>query len=235
MSKIARATQKLFGSTAGTNQMAQFGSFAAATPMRYSGSTITPALVQNLSNYLEGWFAAIDGENAPTIEDMNALCYLFAYQLAYVLQTGVPEYDAGTTYFIGSIVTFSNALWVSITDTNLANTPVLTNQTNWARYGSKQRTVTSSGAVQATDNTVVFNTASGDLFGTLDALSTFAIGQKVTIKNSGFAGHAVTVSTNSGSEFIDNGSTTSMYLQSTSDGGEAVTLEKSTSTLWLQV
>jgi len=98
MAKITRATQKLFGSTASANQMATYGSYAAGSPARFSGSTITPALIQSLSNYLQGWFGAVVGANAPTIEDMNSLCYLFAYQLGYILQEGVAEWDAGTTF-----------------------------------------------------------------------------------------------------------------------------------------
>lgn len=129
MSKILRAAQKLFGSTAGTNQMAEFGSFAAAVPARYSGSTITPAIIQTLSNYLEGWFAAIDGENAPTIEDMNAVCYLFSYQLAYLLQQGVAEWDAATTYFTNSMVSSGGTIYVSLVDTNLNH--AVTDTTKW--------------------------------------------------------------------------------------------------------
>lgn len=135
MAKITRATQKQFGSSAGVNQMAEFGSFAAATPARYSGATITPAIIQALSNFTGGWFAAVDGENAPTIEDMNALCYLYAYQLGYLLQEGVAEYDAATTYFIGSIVNDGTGiLFISLTDNNIGN--ALTSTTNWKRQNA---------------------------------------------------------------------------------------------------
>ena len=128
--KIARATQLQFGSTGAANSMSQFGSFAAGTPTRYSGATVTPANIQALSNFLQGWYGAVVGANAPTIEDMNALCYLFSYQLGYLLQTGVGEWDAATNYFIGSLVNDGTGnLYVSLTNSNLNN--AVSNTTNW--------------------------------------------------------------------------------------------------------
>jgi hypothetical protein len=109
--------------------MAEFGSYAASAPATYSGSTITPAIIQTLSNYLSGWFGAVVGANSPAIEDMNALCYLFAYQLTYLMQVGVAEWDSGTTYFKGDIVNSGGVLYVSITDNNLNN--AVTVAANW--------------------------------------------------------------------------------------------------------
>lgn len=129
MAKLTRYTQKLFGSNASTNEMSEFGSLAAGTPLRFSGSTITPALVQALGNFLTGWKGAVVGSNNPAIEDMNSLCYLFAYQLSYLLQEGVAEWDAGTTYYIGSIVNSSGVLYISKTNNNINH--VVTDTTNW--------------------------------------------------------------------------------------------------------
>jgi hypothetical protein len=129
MSRLSRYTQKIFGSIAGTNQIAEFGSFAAGSPQRYTGATITPTIVQALSNYLSGWFAAVEGSYSPAIEDMNALCYLYAFQLAYLMQQGVAEWDSGTTYYTGSLAQSSGVTYVSLTDTNL-NNPV-TDSGNW--------------------------------------------------------------------------------------------------------
>ena len=126
MSKILRKTAKIFGINAGTNQIAEFGSFAAGSP----AYTTDPAVIQTLSNYLSGWFSAIVGSNSPAIEDMNALCYLFAYQIAYCMQEGVPEYDSGTTYYIGSLCSSGGTLYVSLTNSNLGN--AVTSGANWA-------------------------------------------------------------------------------------------------------
>lgn len=126
MAKIVRKPQKIFGSTAGLNQIAQFGSLAAAAP----AFTTDPTVIQALSNYLDGWFSAVIGSNSPTIEDMNALFYLFAYQLSYVMQEGVPEWDSATTYYKGSLAQDgASILYISLTDNNLNN--ALTSSANW--------------------------------------------------------------------------------------------------------
>lgn len=131
MSRLSRYTQKLFGSSAGTNQIAEFGSLAASSPQRYSGATVTPANIQALGNYLSGWVAAQIGAGNPAIEDMNALDYLWSYQLAYMLQLGIPEWDLGTTYYVGSIAQDgAGNVYRSLQNTNLNN--VLTDGTYWS-------------------------------------------------------------------------------------------------------
>ena len=129
MAKLTRYTQQVFGSTAGTAQMAEFGSLAAGTPLTYSGTTITPAIVQALSQYLSGWLSAVIGSNSPAIEDMNALCYLFAYQLAYGFEMGIAEWDSATTYYIGSMVNSAGTIYASLINANLNN--AVTNGTDW--------------------------------------------------------------------------------------------------------
>lgn len=130
MAKITRATQKIFGINSGFQEVAQFGSLANSSP----NYTLDANLIQALGQFTDGWFAAVIGGNSPAIEDMNALCYLYAYQLAYVMQAGVPEWDAGTTYFIGSFASDGvGNLYYSLTDNNLNN--VLTDSANWASFG----------------------------------------------------------------------------------------------------
>lgn len=126
MSKIARKVMKIFGSSAGPTQIGVYGSLAAAAPA-YSTD---PAVIQSLSNYLGGWFSAIIGNNSPAIEDMNALFYLMAYQLAYGFQAGVAEWDASTTYYVGSIANDGNgALYVSTFNGNINN--AVTDNSKW--------------------------------------------------------------------------------------------------------
>ena len=150
MAKITRATQKLFASTAGANQIAEYGSSAASGFVggsTYDGSTITPAIVQTLSNYLEGWFAAVDGSFNPNIEDMNALQWLFSRQIAYILQNGVAEWDSATTYYIGSFATDgTGGLYYSLTDANLNQ--ALTVTTQWRKVGGPATVVNSSATYQ---------------------------------------------------------------------------------------
>lgn len=125
MANLTRYTQSIFGAAAGFQQMAQYGSFAAGSPNLYDGSTITPAIVQSLGAYATGWFTAVEADYSPAIEDMNALCYLFGYQLTYIFQWGVPVYDAATTYNIGSIVNDGfGVMYSSLINSNVGNTPV---------------------------------------------------------------------------------------------------------------
>src|SRR5690554_546519 len=106
MAKITRKNMKVFGSLAGPNQIGKFGSLAAADPQY----TTDPEAIQELGNYLTGWFGAVIGANSPAIEDLNAITYLFAYQLSYLMQAGIPEWDTNTTYYKGSVVNDGNGV-----------------------------------------------------------------------------------------------------------------------------
>lgn len=126
MARLARITQKLFGSSAGANQFSKFGSLAAGTPE----FTTDPSLMQSLTQFLTGWYGAVVGNKSPPIQDMNTLFYLAFYQLCYLLQAGVPEWDTGTEYFQGDVVNVGGDLFASRTDNNLGNDPS-TDVVNW--------------------------------------------------------------------------------------------------------
>lgn len=128
MAKLTRVNQKIFGKNAGVNQIAKFGSFAAGSP----AYTTDPSMVQALSNWLAGWFDAVDGNNSPAIEDWNAFCFVMAYQLAYIFENGAPEWNAQTNYFEGSIVNDTSTpgkLYYSLIDDNLNN--LVSDDTKW--------------------------------------------------------------------------------------------------------
>ena len=131
MAKLPRVFQKIFGSTAGTNQISQFGSLAAGTPQ----FTTDPTTIQSLSNFMKGWYNAVVGQNSPPIQDMNALFYLITYQLAQMFQDGLPEWDASTTYYLGSLVNNGTGVtFACINDSagaGITNEP-LSNMTFWA-------------------------------------------------------------------------------------------------------
>lgn len=130
MAKLARKTSILFGGSAGANQIAQFGSLAASAP----AFSTDPAVIQGLSNWTVGWFDGVETGNSPAIEDMNAFCYVDSYQLAYLMQTGLAEWDSATTYFIGSLCTGvgTGIIYVSQQDNNLNN--VVSSATYWLAY-----------------------------------------------------------------------------------------------------
>jgi len=136
MARLARFTQKVFAESATLGEKKKFGSLAAGAP----ADALTVADVQQLSNYLDGLFAGVVGPFNPAMEDMNSLFYMLTYQLAYSLQSGVPEWDSATEYFAGSIVTDTMLvasiaptqakLYVSLKANNTGNP--LTDKTQWA-------------------------------------------------------------------------------------------------------
>lgn len=198
MAKLTRYTQLVFGSTAGSNQMAEYGSFAAGTPLTYNGSTITPSIVQALGNYLEGWFGAVLGQNSPAIEDMNALCFLFAYQLTYLMQEGIAEYDASTIYFINSVVNYSGNVYVSLTNNNTGNTPP--SIANWKLLSSGVLTKTANYVALGTDDIILANAVGGSFSVTLPA-ALGLLGKKLTINKVDTSANSVTI-LRSGSDLI---------------------------------
>jgi hypothetical protein len=61
---------------------------------------------------------------------MNALFYLCFYQLCYMMQLGLAEWDSETTYYKGSLAQDgSGNIYVSITDGNIGN--ALSSTANW--------------------------------------------------------------------------------------------------------
>lgn len=134
MSKITRALQKIFGgSLAAPSNIAKFGSLKAGSP----GYSLDPAEIQT-ANWLQGFGGALinapGGLASPALQDMNAVLYVLSRQLAYVFQAGLPEWDASTTYYIGSWAQVAGVAYISKTDDNTGN-PV-TDTNNWQTLAS---------------------------------------------------------------------------------------------------
>jgi len=122
MAKLTRKTLKLFGSLGSTNNFAQFGSLEFGTPLK----TKDIASIQGLVAWDDGWQDALYSANrALMLEDLNAWSYLHSYMTTYLMQEGVPEWDANTEYFLNSIVKRpgTTQLFGSLQDNNLGNTP----------------------------------------------------------------------------------------------------------------
>lgn len=137
MPSLARKTQKLFGgnfAASPSGVLAQFGSLAAAAPI-YSAD---PAVIQALSAFLNGWSAATipigsPPQPVPPEQDFNALFYLVTYQLQYILDRGVPEYDSGTTYGQYSFCQVNGHIYRSNVNNNTGNNPP-SSPTQWTDY-----------------------------------------------------------------------------------------------------
>lgn len=117
MTKLTRFVQKIFGDNSGVDQVSVFGSLSEAVP-EFSKD---PKAIQKLAAYDNGWFSAVFGNKSPTIEDRNSLDFLFSYQLSYLMQQGVPEWDVDTTYYTGQICSSNGVLYKSLIDDNLNN------------------------------------------------------------------------------------------------------------------
>ena len=124
--KIPRKTQKIFAGSAANN--GQFGSAQLGTKV----TTTDIATIQALSAWDTGWNSAtISSLQLPPLEEMQGVQYVETTQIAYLLQEGIAEYDAGTHYFQNSIVkqVGTTKLYKSKTDDNVGN--ALTDTVNW--------------------------------------------------------------------------------------------------------
>lgn len=130
MAPLTRQTQKVFAGNASVDNLAVFGTMKTGTP-QYSSNIET---LQS-TTYSQGWSEAILNDKAPYLEEMNAVQYGLSYQLAYILQEGAFEYDAGTEYSSTSLVKVINGnkleLYHSLQDNNIGNP--ITNPSYWEK------------------------------------------------------------------------------------------------------
>jgi hypothetical protein len=216
--KLSRVTQYLFGSTAGSTQIGQFSSLAAGSPVY----TSDPAVIQQLSGYLEGWYGAVLGGNSPAIQDLNAIDRLYAYQLGYLFQQGIPEYDGSTVYFQNSVFQSGGSFYV----TTYGSASGITGQTPpngtyyelLADYLETQRTV--------------FNYAISSSTGTGFTGSTSFVNLPNLSCNIVTTGKPVTVvlnSTGTGSSYLSSGTTSSnttvSFIQFSRNGSAIAVME----------
>ena len=106
MAGITRATAQIF-STTGLTGTGGFGAGANGTTTTEAGSSNNLANIQEGTSgeWAGGWLGAtLGGSKFPAVEDMNAVDNVFSTQIAYILERGIPEYDAGTTYQANDIV-----------------------------------------------------------------------------------------------------------------------------------
>lgn len=102
MAGLVRKTSIQFGNAGPTSSFGQFGSKQAGTPQ----TSQDPAVIQGLpARWQQGWQSAVvASDKAAYIEDMNGFCFVDSYQLTYLFQMGIPEWDSGTRYFTNSYV-----------------------------------------------------------------------------------------------------------------------------------
>ncbi len=130
MAALTRTTHKVFGATGSTANFGQFGSAKTGVPV----TTRNIASIMALAAWgAEGWKDAVDPLSpAPALEEMNSIFYAHSYQVGYMFQSGIPEWDAATTYYTGSVVRVGEEWFTSLVDNNVGNTtPVSASDANW--------------------------------------------------------------------------------------------------------
>lgn len=134
MPGIIRKSQRQFGaSVAPSGNMAVWGSLAAGAPA-YSND---PAAIQALPAWLGGMQSEVIGNRSPALEDLNGLFYTLAYQLAYLLERGMAEWDSttGTGYWPYDMCRVNGTLYqVVATATGPITSNPTTDTNNWIPY-----------------------------------------------------------------------------------------------------
>ena len=128
MSKLERTTQTIFGERGNNDEFAIFGSMKSGTPA-YSKN---PKALLEAPAYSQGWQDAVAADKAPFLEETNGLFYALSSQLAYLFQTGIPEWDENTTYYLNSICQEEGIWYKSLTDENTGNNPTQ-DTVNWKK------------------------------------------------------------------------------------------------------
>lgn len=139
MTKYSRITGKVFGASANATladpEIAQFGSGKAGT---YNG-TSDVAIIQSLSAWQNGFIDCVTPSTQfPPLPEMTGFGKVLSYQLCYLLQQGVAEYDSGTTYYEGNWISYNKGLYVAKQDNFTNQAP--TNTAYWEKFtGSNSR------------------------------------------------------------------------------------------------
>lgn len=127
--KLERKVMEIYGENAATRDIIAYGSDIAGNIVE----TKDPNVIQTEA-YKTGVRSAVVGNNSTTLQNRQALDFLFSRQLKYLYQHGVAEWGADETYFVNSFAVGSNGtLYVSLTDNNKGNNPT-TDTTNWQAF-----------------------------------------------------------------------------------------------------
>jgi hypothetical protein len=106
MAKIDRVKNlAAFAGAAQANERTRFGQKSQADDL---DSQITP-------EWLRGW-GIVGVNDAPTMQDFNALGYTLSQLLSYLHQMGVAEWDDGQEYYTGAVCVHAGKVWQATQD-----------------------------------------------------------------------------------------------------------------------
>lgn len=138
MAKYTRITGKVFGSSADPTGNVDptigptIGQFGSALAGSYTG-TSDIATIQSLPAWQDGFISAVTPNTQfPPLPEMTGFGKVLSYQLCYLLQQGIPEYDNGTTYYTGNWVSYNSSIYVAKVD-NFSNIAP-TDTTKWNKF-----------------------------------------------------------------------------------------------------
>lgn len=131
MAKLTRKTGKLFGESASPlgddPEIGQFGSALAAT---YVGTSDIDT-IQALPAWEKGFIGSVTPSlQFPPLPEMTGFGKVLSYNLCYLLQQGLAEWDSGTTYYANSFCSLDGKVYISNTNNNLNNNPT-DDRVNW--------------------------------------------------------------------------------------------------------
>ena len=115
MANLTRYKQKIFA-----NNSNQVGVFGTGTDKVASKNVET---LQS-ADYEDGWSSAIvTSKNYPIWQERDGVDYGFSYQLAYLLQKGIPEWLSTETYYQNDYCRMGNTIYYSLQDNNTNHNP----------------------------------------------------------------------------------------------------------------
>ena len=115
MANLTRYLQKIFAGN--SNQIGVFG-----TGVNKETSTNVETLQS--AAYASGWSSAIiTNKNYPIWQERDGVDYGFSYQLAYLLQKGIPDWIATETYYTNDYCKLGSDIYYSLQDNNIGQNP----------------------------------------------------------------------------------------------------------------
>ena len=141
MTKLQRITGKTFGETATvTGEDPQIGQFGSAKVGTYVGTTDV-ATIQNLAAWSNGFIDSVTPSTQfPPLPEMTGALKVLSHQENYLLQSGIPEWDSGTTYYENNFCRVNSKIYYSLQDNNTNKNP--SNETSyWKEFAPSARNI----------------------------------------------------------------------------------------------
>ncbi len=119
MTDFVRIPGKIFAENASpVGNDPQIGKFGNAKQGIYTGEADVRE-IQNSEAWSQGWTeAVVSAMNYPPLPEMNGVLKVLSYQICYLLQKGIPQWNADTIYYTNDYVNYNGKLYYSSIDNN---------------------------------------------------------------------------------------------------------------------